>query len=248
MRCLPLEVAVCSVHLCQRSDPDRHSQTIPSPLTLLENILSLLLILPRLPTHRSLLLATFCLTELHLRCRGEKKQKETSNTPAHRVSSCCLWLTLWSGVLAVIVVDVNKLAGGRKKQGCWDYGKSQNSETEKFSNPRQWLFFLSLLCLHTIADQHICSGFGLKDPLLVLFPVSLGTRVRVRIQMLCSWNDVHPFYLGAWFDPFICCLCCFCVQYKPPLDGKRSHTVQQGSHQTVKPSQIKDHGKQHFWE
>lgn len=58
-------------------------------------------------------------------------------------------------------------------------------------------FFLSLLCLHTIADQHICSGFGLKDPLLVLFPVSLGTRVRVRIQMLCSRNDVHPFYLGA---------------------------------------------------
>lgn len=145
MRCLPLEVAVCSVHLCQRSDPDRHSQTIPSPLTLLENILSLLLILPRLPTHRSLLLATFCLTELHLRCRGEKKQKETSNTPAHRVSSCCLWLTLWSGVLAVIVVDVNKLAGGRKKQGCWDYGKSQNSETEKFSNPRQWLFFFVIV-------------------------------------------------------------------------------------------------------
>jgi len=102
-RCL-FGLSICCVALTLTG----HSQTIPTPLTLQEK--TLLLILPRLSVHRTSLLATFSLTKLHRRCRGGRRavyvDGQSVSDSSKRGCSCCFLLTLCPGGLLTTMMMV----------------------------------------------------------------------------------------------------------------------------------------------
>lgn len=110
MQRLPREVAVCSVHLCRRFDPDRtfpdHSHTSDPAGKLF--FLSPLLILPHLSIQTNLSVGYILLNWITSSLQGGKKSqpwgrtindRQTHENEEGRVFSCCLLLTFCSGGL-----------------------------------------------------------------------------------------------------------------------------------------------------